>query len=247
MPVIKVGSPWTLYGSSASAPSTLQSRPPSPMSPGSPIPHPISPRSRRPLSPTSLRDVDLSSMSSPTAHGHPHPRRFPAPPTGHELMAMFPPPPPAGAPELRAGPTSGYFAKQERQFFAQSGKEIVRVRLDIDMPQQQQHHHPTQKQPRRPSTGTALPKPTATTPWPATGSPASAQPGQPAPLYIPRTRSSLPPSTPSQQSPRPTSASTDAADDGERKDDPDEAWRRPMPYNERRRAGKHTKRVVVRS
>ncbi|KAJ7123696.1 hypothetical protein C8R44DRAFT_784222 [Mycena epipterygia] len=32
-----------------------------------------------------------------------------------------------------------------------------------------------------------------------------------------------------------------------RTDDPDEAWRRPMPYNERRRAGKHTRRVVVRT
>lgn len=32
----------------------------------------------------------------------------------------------------------------------------------------------------------------------------------------------------------------------ELRDDPDEAWRRPMPHNQRRRAGKHTKRVVVK-
>lgn len=30
------------------------------------------------------------------------------------------------------------------------------------------------------------------------------------------------------------------------RDDTDEAWRRPTPYADRRRAGKHTKRVVVR-
>jgi hypothetical protein len=29
--------------------------------------------------------------------------------------------------------------------------------------------------------------------------------------------------------------------------DHDEAWRRPMPYAERRRAGKHTRRVIVRT
>ena len=29
--------------------------------------------------------------------------------------------------------------------------------------------------------------------------------------------------------------------------EPDESWRRPMPYTERRRAGKHTKRVIVRT
>ena len=30
------------------------------------------------------------------------------------------------------------------------------------------------------------------------------------------------------------------------RDDTDEAWRRPTPYADRRRAGKHTRRVIVR-
>jgi hypothetical protein len=36
----------------------------------------------------------------------------------------------------------------------------------------------------------------------------------------------------------------DKPDKPEQDSDDDEAWRRPMPYNERRRAGKHTKRIV---
>ena len=43
-------------------------------------------------------------------------------------MAMFPAAPPAGFPEMRPGPTSGFFVRQERAFFAQAGREIVRVR-----------------------------------------------------------------------------------------------------------------------
>ncbi|KAF7310210.1 hypothetical protein MIND_00394700 [Mycena indigotica] len=192
--------------------------------------------SRRPLSPSSLRDVD---PPSPSRAALPTPRGYPAPPTGHELMALFPAPPPAGAPELRAGPTSGYFARQERAFFAQAGvgRELVRVRLDIDMP-----HHKS----RRPSTGVpSLPTPK---PWMANGG----QPTPvPAPLYIP---SKAPPTPPTQQRARSASSATTTPPtptdepDHENKDDDDrdDAWRRPMPYNERRRAGKHTRRVVVR-
>ncbi|EEB97645.1 hypothetical protein MPER_02997, partial [Moniliophthora perniciosa FA553] len=78
---------------------------------------------RRPLSPSSIRDVDLTH--------NPHTSKYPAPPTGHELMAMFPPS--CNIP-VRPEPTSGYFQLQERQFFAQAGKEIVRVRVEIDVP-----------------------------------------------------------------------------------------------------------------
>ena len=47
-------------------------------------------------------------------------------------MAMFPAAPPAGFPEMRPGPTSGFFVRQERAFFAQAGREIVRVRVEVD-------------------------------------------------------------------------------------------------------------------
>ena len=48
-------------------------------------------------------------------------------------MAMFPPAPPDNS-EMRPGPTSDFFKRQEHAFFAQAGKEIVRVRVDVDFP-----------------------------------------------------------------------------------------------------------------
>ncbi|KAJ7123695.1 hypothetical protein C8R44DRAFT_670267, partial [Mycena epipterygia] len=105
---------------------------PSPTASGSPDSQgpapPPPPRSRRPLSPSSLRDVDLTHTPDMP------PRRYPAPPTGHDLMAMFPPAAPDNFSEMRPGPTSGYFQRQERAFFAQAGREIVRVRVDVDLP-----------------------------------------------------------------------------------------------------------------
>ncbi|KIL59992.1 hypothetical protein M378DRAFT_14448 [Amanita muscaria Koide BX008] len=101
-------------------------------SPGhhSPLKHsPVSARPRRPLSPSSIRDLDLTRSSDMAQ------RKYPAPPTGHELMAMFPPAPPETPPETRGGPTSGFFQRQERAFFAQAGKELFRVRVEIDLPQ----------------------------------------------------------------------------------------------------------------
>ena len=54
-------------------------------------------------------------------------------------MALFPPPPPLN---IRSGPTSGYFQREERAFFAQAGKEIVRVRIEVDMPQNSEGDDP---------------------------------------------------------------------------------------------------------
>ena len=73
-----------------------------------------------------LSDLDLSHTDMPH-------RKYPAPPTGHDLMAMFPPAPP-NISEMRPGPTSNFFKRQEHTFFAQAGKEIVRVRVDVDFP-----------------------------------------------------------------------------------------------------------------
>ena len=46
-------------------------------------------------------------------------------------MALFPPPAPVS---ILTGPTSDYFQREERAFFAKAGKEIVRVRIEVDMP-----------------------------------------------------------------------------------------------------------------
>ena len=62
------------------------------------------------------------------------PRNYPPPPTGHDLMRLFPPQPPEQPLFLKQGSTSLYFRRQEHQFFAQAGKEIIRVRVDSDFP-----------------------------------------------------------------------------------------------------------------
>ncbi|KAI0308565.1 hypothetical protein OF83DRAFT_1033292, partial [Amylostereum chailletii] len=62
----------------------------------------------------------------------PNARIYPPPPTGHDLMRLFPPPPPSQFSVLKGGPTSVYFHRQERAFFAQAGKEIIRVRVESD-------------------------------------------------------------------------------------------------------------------
>ncbi|VDC03717.1 unnamed protein product [Peniophora sp. CBMAI 1063] len=57
---------------------------------------------------------------------------YPPPPTGHDLMRLFPPPPPCQFSELKGGPTSYYFRTQERAFFAQAGREEIRIRLNAE-------------------------------------------------------------------------------------------------------------------
>ncbi|KAF8999880.1 hypothetical protein BDQ17DRAFT_1427611 [Cyathus striatus] len=230
---------------------------------------------RRPLSPSSLRDVDLSHTPDMP------PRKYPAPPTGHDLMAMFPPAPPDNSPETRGGPTSGFFQRQERAFFAQAGKEIVRVRVEVDLPHTAEPDHPKSRG-REPSSSrtwagathpqpvagsslphhspvqssTSIPQPYSNSrpphrgPIPVTPAPIfpvgshPPPPSQMAPnLHSPATAGlQTPPQDPSQPGapvPKPEFQNEDY--------DADEAWRRPMPYNERRRAGKHTRRVIVRT
>lgn len=239
-------------------PSSLHASPPPPSSTNG--------RShRRPLSPSSLRDVDLTRSSDMP------PRKYPAPPTGHDLMAMFPPAPPDSFSEMRPGPTSGYFQRQERAFFAQAGKEIVRVRVEVDLPENEP--------PKSSRTGSSRPWPGHSTPVPHHSSPPSSSaplgyshstsrlsqrgpvPATAAPLF-PTTPSHAPPSqhpsdlhphqtnsglrTPPQDPTQPGAPSSKTEPQPDEYD-PDESWRRPMPYAERRRAGKHTKRVIVRT
>ncbi|KAG8215192.1 hypothetical protein J3R82DRAFT_8725 [Butyriboletus roseoflavus] len=230
--------------------------------------------SRRPLSPSSLRDVNLSQDTNPAQ------RKYPAPPTGHELMALFPPAPPASFPEMRPGPTSGFFQRQERAFFAQAGKEIVRVRVEIDVPPPPSSDnaisaksressgpprtwpqlHPQHQSPIDPSASPAAsyphPKPPrqsrpipAPTQSPAMfpGSPNGQPPQLPLNLHAPAShQSGLILRTPPHDLHPGTKVELQQAPDDYR-DDTDEAWRRPTPYADRRRAGKHTRRVIVRN
>lgn len=214
------------------------------------------------------------------------PRKYPAPPTGHDLMAMFPPAPPDNFPEMRPGPTSGYFQRQERAFFAQAGKEIVRVQVEVDLPNSgdtENGHSKTRAVPRPwPPPGASQPGTSSQhhSPAPSSAAPPllyphpSSRPSQRGPVPVtpatlfPVNSSHASPSVPSPSSHHHTSSSSmlqSNANAGLRtppqesapakteypsddfRDDPDEAWRRPMPYAERRRAGKHTRRVVVRN
>ncbi len=203
--------------------------------------------------------------------------RFPAPPTGHDLMALFPAAAPECGPEARGGPTSGFFQRQERAFFAQAGKEIIRVRVEIDLPsggaesehkskpsssssrswtqmpgQPGMHQSPVQSSTSVPPPQLfphSRPPPRGAVPvtplFPITSHPPPQQQQHPPNLHPPILHQPspglrTPPQDPSQSGP------------GQKPEYPhedydDESWRRPMPYAERRRAGKHTKRVIVRS
>ena len=206
-------------------------------------------------------DVDLGQASD----SQPRNPNYPTPPTGHDLMAMFPPAPPDNIPEMRPGPTSGFFQRQERAFFAQAGKEIVRVCVDVDV-----GHGSEDSVKSRIGTST---RSWSTAPGPSgtTSLPSSVQ-GSPGPYPHPSLRPRVnvnpsmfpahsPPSIsqnahPTLHHPAGSSIRTppqDIMSSGPPIQKPefapddfptDESWRRPMPYAERRRAGKHTRRVL---
>lgn len=227
-----------------------------------------------------LRDVNIAQDSSAG------PRKYPAPPTGHELMALFPPAPPTA--EIRHS-TSGFFQRQERAFFAQAGREILRT-----WPQ----HSPVEMAPSPSSPPYPRSKPHRTMPGPPPpASPRTAAPTptappnnlnppmvpQPAPLSSPQVHhphdhhqlSHHPPhpsalglrpphdhhhhpQQPQQPPPMPAGLSKVEfqAPEDYRDDNglasmgpggPDDSWRRPTPYADRRRAGKHTRRIIVRT
>ncbi|KAL6302605.1 hypothetical protein BKA93DRAFT_751131 [Sparassis latifolia] len=227
-------------------------------------------RSRQPWSPSALRDVDLPVKNDPG------PRKYPAPPTGHDLMALFPAAPPVNLPP---GPTSGYFEREERAFFARAGKEIVRVRIEVDMPQPSEKDDPKhirrdlhqgQFAPPPPhlhaSPHQAPPNPhVPPAPFPAHANATRAPRAVPVPMTTP---TPFPPGHPTQppmgvhappdvqhfsypQHPQHEHAIVNGGKPlelhpAEFREESDESWRRPMPHNERRRAGKHTKRVIVK-
>jgi hypothetical protein len=187
-------------------------------------------------------------------------------------MALFPPAPPVN---VLSGPTSGFFHAEERAFFAKGGKEMVRVRIEVDMPHEDdarlmsRQWHSSSSSPRSQtlSPPQTSPHERATAPAPALPSSAPIPPVVRAsgngPVTV-KTQPVLPimshstPRTPYPPHVRSPSMTSHAAlptrpFPQERRhsiqadlEDPDEAWRRPIPHNQRRRAGKHTKRVVVK-
>ncbi|KAK7688774.1 hypothetical protein QCA50_008313 [Cerrena zonata] len=236
---------------------------------------------RRPMSPTSIRDLDLSTTRR---GGDTTTRIWPTPPTGHELMALFPPAPPMN---IISGPTSGFFQREERAFFAQAGKEIVRVKIEVDMPHSpnddnrgkshlsRQNSRSSQFSPQSTPTGGSFnsspnirsnhqappfphessrttrqgPVPLAVQPvYPASHPSGAAMAPPPLP---PSHRPAYPIRSPTEdQQPHlhpPVGAHSVPGPMGdEYRDESDDSWRTPMPHNQRRRAGKHTRRVVVK-
>jgi len=237
-----------------------------------PIQHPsngVQPPHRRPISPSSLPHLDVSNGQAMP------PRIYPPPPTGHELMRLFPPQPPEQPLFLKQGSTSLYFRRQEHQFFAQAGKEIIRVRVESDFPPPagsrttkgkepvsaphswpaHPQQHPQQPPPPPPTMQPPPPEhshapahmhspPHSVPPYPihpdiARGAPGPAGPGAvaPPPGFVPPHH----PAAIVRNGP----PSVDHRVDDMREED-DQSWRRPTPHGERRRAGKHTRRVVVK-
>ena len=183
-------------------------------------------------------------------------------------MAMFPPAPPDNIPEMRPGPTSGFFQRQERAFFAQAGKEIVRVCVDVDVGHGSEDPVKSRMggNSTRPwsnasgSSGpTSLPSSAQTSPGPyphpslrprvnvnpplfpiQSHSPPSAAQNSHPPHHHPTSSGIRTPPQEMLSSGAPTQKPEFATDDFSN----EESWRRPMPYAERRRAGKHTRRVL---
>jgi hypothetical protein len=163
-------------------------------------------------------DVDLAASSKGIEH------IYPAPLTGHDLMALFPPAP---SPMVEKKPmyTSSLFQREERAFFSRDAIARARMVLPSKAPTPSHpHSHPH-------SSESAIP---------ILLSSSQRSPIKPPQLsYQHRQHMTLVDAAPN----------TEIKNDAGRltQDNPDEAWRRPMPYAERRRAGKHTKRVIIRT
>lgn len=208
-------------------------------------------------------DVDLNHTPD-----MPH-RKYAAPLSGHDLMAMFPPAPPEiSSDSMRPSHTSRYFQREERAFFAQAGREIVRVRVEVDIQNGADAENTTTKARNgtsrtwptlshaphhSPVPATSAPvlysHPPSSRPLPRGTAPVTSAPHYPIPSHSPSSQH-----PPNLHSPALRTPPHENAQPGPSKNefppeeyDADDAWRRPIPYAERRRAGKHTKRVIVRT
>lgn len=176
----------------------------------------------------------LSAPSRPRATS-----LLPTPLTGHDLMALWPAPPPV-PPLCTAGATSHCFRMQEREFFARPTPPAFKLWEEYTPAEQerlmlaQQQRHQTHNR----TTHSDGSYPLATT------LSHSSPPRQ-------QSLSTAPPShqLSSQDSAVRDDDSVSTYDDSGNGSGSytDESWRTPIPYGERRRAGKHTRRVVVRT
>jgi hypothetical protein len=113
-------------------------------------------------------------------------------------MAMFPPAPPNNF-GICPGPTSDFFKREERAFFAQPGKEIVRLtgRVEVYFPHQNKPNVFQQRPASRPwplnGPGPGPPPPTAPPhdPYHSLGQSSSAPLPYPYPATIPAPRVSI--------------------------------------------------------
>lgn len=182
---------------------------------------------RRPLTPSSLRDVNPPNINATRNFN------YPSPPTGHDLMAMFPPNPP---PALLPGPTSGYFHSQERAFFSRAGdNSMFRVQIDIDMPMQDSNKGKARAVPSRQRSSVSPPH--AGGPHRNNNPQHRSQtiPINPVPVHAQPAKMHMTNHIPPEIKPNPAESTMVIINDG------DDAWKRPTPYSERRR-GKGQKR-----
>ncbi|KAL5479004.1 hypothetical protein ACEPAI_2292 [Sanghuangporus weigelae] len=144
--------PSSAYSADVPTPNSAHMFPPHPMQTQSQDPHTLPPLVLSPSNPNAPPRPWSPSAGVREIDAAPPPRRagLPAPPTGHDLMALFPAPSPSapptyaavpnaasgsGAPSPGANvpipiPTSGWFINEERRFFAREGKEIVRLKRE---------------------------------------------------------------------------------------------------------------------
>ena len=96
------------------------------------IPDPSSMATVAPPQRPSSRDAVLHLIRELNLNGE---QQFglPTPPTGHELMEMWPTP----APQIPHSPGSSFFHAQERAFFSRANS-FLQVQIDIDLPQTNQ-------------------------------------------------------------------------------------------------------------
>lgn len=197
---------------------------------------------------------------------------FPTPPTGHDLMEMWP----ALAPQVPHCPGSSYFHSQERAFFSRDNS-FFRVQIDIDVPYTTQALGGPLRQEK--GKARADPPQLSAIPRQQPAPLASQQPSPPSSSWNPsppsqhqspreRRRTHTPPQATKPHrsqaipiNPVPVSAAHHHMGQyqltGHHSQYPypppelrhksptimdDDAWRRPTPYSERRRAGKGSRR-----
>lgn len=176
-------------------------------------------------------------------------RRYPAPPTGHDLMAFFPPQPPTVRPTPGSSiSTSGWFEQQERAYFSKTSANAEK-RLSKDAKAKDLSYSLS---PQTIHSSTSLDKSSYSSPNSSHARNPTLQLSPQYPtmtVHVPSDPQAAMVHSPSQSSNGSPSSSLghESSQMEDWRENSDEAWRRPIPFNERRRAGKHTKRVIVRA